>query len=511
MNTINYIKEGVAIRISDIVLKAKQFFYLIAAITTFNTTAQQIDFEEVQNPLDGVKEGSIAFADVDNDGDLDVLITGDSGPTPSSDKIAKLYTNDGSGNFIEVNGTPFEGVKNSSIAFADIEGDGDQDVLITGDDNSGISFITKLYTNDGSGNFTEVTGTPFDVAWHSSIAFADVDSDGDQDVLITGLKGPLGPSNIISKLYTNDGSGNFTEVSNTPFEEVWFGSIAFADVDGDNDQDVLITGIAGTNPFENKVSKLYTNDGSGNFTEISTPFDGVSQSSVAFADVDGDGDQDVLITGRNNSNNEISKLYINDGSGNFTEVSGTPFDGVSNGSIAFADVDIDGDPDLLITGLINAGGPEISNLYTNDGNGDYTLENGTPFNEVYDSSIAFADVDGDGDQDVLITGFSIQGTISKIYRNLFNTLGVANVINGKYTKMTIFPNPTSGKANIQMGDIQSEKLEIKLSNISGQVIFRETRNYATHFSIDINGSAGIYFLEIITDNDKKFVRRIIKK
>ncbi|HRO74567.1 MAG TPA: FG-GAP-like repeat-containing protein [Crocinitomicaceae bacterium] len=204
--------------------------------------------------------------------------------------------------------------------------------------------------------FTEITGTPFDDLVTSSIAFADVDNDGDQDVLITGHNGTA----PISKLYTNDGSGNFTEVVGTPFEHVYLSSIAFADVDNDGDQDVLITGHNGTAP----ISKLYTNDGSGNFTEVVTPFDGVAYSSIAFADVDNDGNQDVLITGQNNSYQFVSKLYTNDGSGVFTEELGTPFDGVGESSIAFADVDNDGDQDVLITGSDNSSNP-ISKLYTN--------------------------------------------------------------------------------------------------------------------------------------------------
>ena len=64
-------------------------------------------------------------------------------------------------------------------------------------------------------------------------------------------------------------------------------------------------------------------------------FDGVDRSSIAFADVDRDNDPDVLITGYSNSES-IAKLYENDGIGNYTEVTGTPFDGVRFSSIAFA-------------------------------------------------------------------------------------------------------------------------------------------------------------------------------
>tara|TARA_B100000809_G_scaffold139066_1_gene136701 strand:- start:17102 stop:17482 length:381 start_codon:yes stop_codon:yes gene_type:complete len=79
----------------------------------------------------------------------------------------------------------FERVQYSSIAFADIDGDNDQDVIITGQDNSNLA-STKLYTNNGNGSFIEVFGSPFEDVKNSSIAFTDIDFDNDQDVLITG-------------------------------------------------------------------------------------------------------------------------------------------------------------------------------------------------------------------------------------------------------------------------------------------------------------------------------------
>jgi hypothetical protein len=120
-----------------------------------------------------------------------------------------------------------------------------------------------------------------------------------------------GHSQDLSKLYTNDGTGNFTEVMDTPFPGLMGSSIAFADVDGDNDQDVLISGGTGSLLFP--YTGLYTNDGSGNFTKVTgTPFDDLVDGSIAFADVDGDNDQDVLLTGVDLSVNYTAKLYIND-------------------------------------------------------------------------------------------------------------------------------------------------------------------------------------------------------
>ncbi|RMF23249.1 MAG: VCBS repeat-containing protein, partial [Bacteroidetes bacterium] len=177
--------------------------------------------------------------------------------------------------------------------------------------------------------FTEVT-TPwnFTGSYYGSVAFADIDNDGDQDLLITGFDGSIQP---MTKLYTND-QGEFSEVSDTPFEGVAYSSVAFADVDDDGDQDLLITG---ENSASQRIAKLYTNE-AGVFPELSdTPFEGVAHGSVAFADVDDDGDQDLLITGENSASQRIAKLYNNE-AGAFSEVNDTPFEGVAHGSVAFA-------------------------------------------------------------------------------------------------------------------------------------------------------------------------------
>lgn len=418
--------------------------------------------ETMETAIEGVSLSSVGFSDVDGDGDEDVLITGWGSQIP----IAKLYINDGTGAFIENTGTPFEGVYEGALAFSDIDNDGDEDVLITGIDSS-FSPISKLYINDGMGTFSEVTGTPFEGVLFSSIGFSDVDGDGDEDLLITGW----GSQVPIAKLYTNDGMGTFTEIAGTPFEGIYFGSLAFSDVDGDGDQDVL---IAGLDSSISPISKLYTNDGTGTFYKVfGTPFQGGSASSVGFSDVDGDGDQDVFITGEDSSFISFSHLYTNDGAGNFSEALGPPLEGVWGGSLDFSDVDKDGDIDILIAGDfygnswspsylsailytndgagnfkspfelegvwngslacsdVDGDGDEdvliagqsntlvpIVKLYTNNGTGKFSEELNTPFEALYNSSLAFSDIDNDGDEDVLITGGdSSQSLIAKLYIN----------------------------------------------------------------------------------------------
>ena len=478
---------------------------LLPLLISTQILSAQTFTELTPTPFPSVLLSAVAFVDVDGDSDQDVLITG---IDDQNLRIAKLYTNDGSGHFTESIGTPFDGIRFGSIAFADIDGDSDQDVLITGSNNDSEE-IAKLYTNDGDGNFSELIGTPFDGVQFGSIAFADVDGDSDQDVLITGSTSDF---EEISKLYQNDGDGNFSELIGTPFDGVTTSSIAFADVDGDNDLDVLITGK--NNDLE-PIAKLYSNDGLGNYTEvIGTTLVAVSRSAIAFADIDGDGDQDVLITGEEFSPIPATQLYTNDGLGNFTEIVDFPFSfllGVQSGSVAFADIDEDGDQDVLITGSNFNGLEHVAKLFTNDGLGNFTEITGTPFIGVR-GSIAFADVDGDNDQDVLLTGFNNDSEgVAKLYINdgLVNTNN--HFLNANNFDFTLSPNPTiEDRIYIDFEAVQSSEVAIKIFSVEGHLLIRENNPSIIgeqSFSINISSlKKGSYFIELF-DGKKRRVRK----
>ncbi|QTE22997.1 FG-GAP-like repeat-containing protein [Polaribacter cellanae] len=350
-------------------------------------------FTEVTSTgLPNVYSGSVAFGDVDNDGDLDVLITGKTG---GGTRISKTYTNDGNGNYTEKQS--LAGIAGSSVAFGDIDNDGDLDILLTG--YTGSKRISKTYTNDGNGNYTEkqsLTGIT-----ESSVAFGDIDNDGDVDILLSGFSG----SGAISKTYTNDGNGNFTEKQS--LIGVYYSSVALGDMDNDGDVDILLSGYTGSGA----ISKTYTNDGDGNFTEKQS-LAGIARSSVAFGDIDNDGDLDFVLTEYRGT--RITKTYTNDGNGNFTEKQNLT--GVYRASVAFGDMDNDGDLDILLSGQSSSG--KVSKTYTNDGNGNFTETQS--LTGVGDSSVAFGDIDNDGDLDIVITGFSHTPT-TKIYKNNSST------------------------------------------------------------------------------------------
>ncbi|RYM34197.1 T9SS type A sorting domain-containing protein [Brumimicrobium glaciale] len=410
------------------------------------------------NNVYGTTNGAIVFSDIDGDNDKDFFITGQTGEGLKT----QLYTNDALGNFTHVSGTSFLNTEFAKIYFGDIDGDSDQDVLILGEPsriykNDGIGnydyvtgtsisnlrfndavlqdmdsdndldllisgwssnvMVCEYYTNDGTGNFTLVSSSPLNQVYSSRTSFSDIDGDGDIDLLQTGI---IMSGEIITETYNNDGFGNlslsfgFPTNSGVGSSPSGPGTITFGDIDGDNDQDVLLTGRDSTLAL---VSQLYRNDGSGNFSLIAgTSFIGVKGCSVAFADVDGDNDQDIILSGEVSNYNYITYLYKNDGAGNYSLDPGTTFTGVEKGSIAFADVDGDADLDLIITG-VDAGNSRVAELYINDGLGNFTILLGMPFTEVKMSSIAFSDIDGDNDPDLLLTGNASSGLVTRLYRN----------------------------------------------------------------------------------------------
>ena len=160
---------------------------ILIALSPLATIAQSINLQEdtTVNNLYDSRQGSCAMADIDNDGDLDLIITG--ADAQLTNRKTTLYTNDGMGNFTEVIGT---GLSNWSeggkIAFADVDGDADQDLLITGRDGS-PTYYAHFYLNDGSGNFTADTTQPFEPSIGGNLEFADIDNDGDHGFIYDWL------------------------------------------------------------------------------------------------------------------------------------------------------------------------------------------------------------------------------------------------------------------------------------------------------------------------------------
>ena len=254
----------------------------------------------------------------------------------------------------------------------------------------------------------------------------------------------------------------------------------------------------GSNNSNQEVANLYKNNGNGFFSGSWSPFIGVTAGSLAFSDIDNDNDQDVLITGGYSDwpgqTDYLSLLYINNGIGVFSEVAINPFEDVVLSSVAFADIDNDNDQDVLITGYTGEWGygQPISKLYINDGSGSFIEESGFLFNEVHASSIAFADIDNDNDQDLLITGSNGDSLFASLYRNLTISTDVIEE-NNLFKSASIFPNPATNEVFIS-SNTHSIINEVNFYNQIGQKVLHQQW---LNNSIDVsNLQPGIYIIEL---------------
>ncbi|MBK9292302.1 MAG: VCBS repeat-containing protein [Bacteroidetes bacterium] len=291
------------------------------------------------------------------------------------------------------------------IARADVDLDGIEDLAITGELADSRSF-TAIYRGLPNGKF-ELLSNNFVPLKHSSVAFADADGDGDPDLLLSGM-GPNGPLTLI---YRNDRGGRFTGIDHR-IPGLMGGDAKWIDFNIDGLPDIMISGTAANGA---PVSMLFRNNGKFSFTQVATSFVGLSQSHIAVGDYDNDGDPDILLMGRDASGNGRTILYNNTNrQGGFAVVS-AGIVGVWDGFADWGDFDLDGDLDLLISGR-SSNGP-VSKVYRNDRNNRFTEIN-SGIIPLYNSSGQWGDYDLDGDLDILIAGLSENGQpIARVYRN----------------------------------------------------------------------------------------------
>ena len=249
------------------------------------------------NSLPGVFYSSVEWGDYDNDGRLDFLLTGSGSAT-----VSQLWRNTGSG-FTNVTASAFPtnslaGVRDGSVAWGDYDNDGRLDFLLTGTTTGGSSgSLSQLWRNTGSGfsNVTDSVTPGLPQVFFSSVAWGDYDNDGRLDFLLAGTTTYDG-SGSLSQLWRNMGSGfsNVTDSVTPALPQVFFSSVAWGDYDNDGKLDFLLTG---TTNGSTGLSQLWRNTGGG-FTNVPiASLLGVGASSVAWGDYDNDGRLDFLLTG----------------------------------------------------------------------------------------------------------------------------------------------------------------------------------------------------------------------
>jgi len=367
---------------------------IVAATVSAQTIPQFQGLSRMTFTTDAEYSFGIAVGDVNGNGAPDVFMVN----FGSTGKTSQLYINDGNGNFTDMTSTlmPSNVGYGGSAVMGDVDGDKDVDIIL-GSRTSGQRL--QLFLNDGKGKFTDASKqiSPLPTNFFYDMDIGDVDFDGDLDLV-------CGSSSVTNRLFINDGKGNFKDVTGIQFptatEGVW--GVTLVDVDRDIDLDVVFTSSSST-----KLAKIYINNAKGTFTDqTSTRFPsgfGVNGGrKVIGGDFDGDGDNDLYFCNYRNQN----KLLLNDGKGKFTDATSThlPTGTFGDYMCATADVDEDGDLDILTANLASGNSLEQNRFYLNDGKGKFTDATSTRYFAYTDAStvIALADVDQDGDLDAVI-------------------------------------------------------------------------------------------------------------
>ncbi|HNT52112.1 MAG TPA: T9SS type A sorting domain-containing protein, partial [Candidatus Syntrophosphaera sp.] len=380
--------------------------FLLCSLVLMNAQFTQMDLG-----IPVFQYGFIAPGDYDNDGDLDLFILGN-----STLYQATLYRNDGNWQFTP-SGIAFPAFSRGCAAWGDFDRDGWLDLAVSGA-VSPVAYAAnfKLYRNLQGQDFEEL---PFVLPGiqRSHHSWVDYDNDGDWDLVFQGAVWSMDGTDIQTGVVRNLGASQF-EVASLNVTPIFNGELRSADYNRDGELDLASSGWYEL-PDHNfgYTTRVYRNQGDGSWVNVLSP-GLVGGSGMDWFDCDNDGDLDLVFCGLNSSNQQSTRIMLNNGGGGFT-LSPATLPGVWMGDLACADYDNDGDSDIFLCGR-DSSSHSLAVLMRNEGDGIFIPSN-DDFTTVKESQVCWADLDNDGDLDLAYLGEEslppVIGDRIRFYRN----------------------------------------------------------------------------------------------
>jgi len=376
-------------------------------IITFNSVAKVVD-----------DEYGVVTADFNNDGLVDIFTCG-------LYEANHLYINSGNNIFVDkAQQWNISGAENGNLrelnlgaCAGDFDNDGDNDLYV-----SVLNGSNKLYKNIRGNYFVDYSDISHGIGKGSdrtnAVISGDVDNDGDLDIFITN-------ENTSNRLFLNNGAGIFLEITESAGLVTNFGGTgcSFGDIDNDGDLDLFVTNWSAENILYRNQLKETGQVVFEDITNIANVGGAIYSKSnaVVFSDIDNDADLDLFVTNRKTSN----KLYLNDGSGIFTDMTAVLIDedSLKSYGAVIADFDGDGFKDIYVSNVGN-------NVFYKSIKGKRFVNNTLKYGaeiEGYSTGSAAADFDNDGSTDLYIANYL--GESSAILRN--------NLKNQQYIKVAV--------------------------------------------------------------------------
>ena len=414
---------------------------------------------------------AVTTADVDGDGQTDLVVTG--ADSFSNRGKVSIWLNNDEGVFTSA---ADYAIPNSAqlVMVTDLNSDGMVDI-VTKDlsvDSTG-SYSISVLMNKGDGTFTPKTDYPLtgDIR---SIAVIDLNGDDKADLIVTGMD----YSTFHSKLSVlmNNGDGTFGPQKDYAMDGS-LNAVTTADLNGDDKADLIVTGMD-YSTFHSKLSVLM-NNGDGSFAPQQEYAIATNIQSVTVNDLNGDGNADIIVTGSYDYYNNTSKVSVllNKGDGSFAQKTDYAIDGSLN---TVTDLNGDGKADLIVRGMNHSNNIGKVSVLLNNGDGTFTFETEYAIATII-QSLTISDLNSDGDADIIVMGMD--------YSNNTNKLSV--LLNTSQKTAFTEQTPVSAFGNIIITDPDGEG-EWKGGSLSVQITANADPADSLSITTTNPGSNGIW-------------------